>query len=134
MYLMKRALLISVLLWCFGLLCFGQDSATFLWNPPSSGGTVQTYEVFVFTSAPAASTTPLTITPTATLTVAQACGTGTTCTYVDTAVSEGSQYWFEVEACNSTPTTPCSAPTTAVSVTIPFQTPGVPTNPTVTAK
>ena len=131
---MKHFLSVCLLALLAGISAFAQDSATLTWNPPSSGGTVQTYELWVSTTAPAASTTALTTTPTTTLTVTQACGTTTTCTWIDTAVTEGTQYWFQIEACNSTPTTPCSAPTAAVSVTVPFQTPGVPTNPSVTAK
>lgn len=106
-----------------------QDSATLTWNPGTGGGTVQNYEVFRSTTSTVSTTTVY-----ATVTASTACTTSgsiTTCTYTDTAVTEGTEYWYEIEACN---TAGCSAPTAAVSVTVPFQIPAVPTNLTITAK
>lgn len=105
------------------------DCTTLTWNPGSGGGTVQTYEIFRSTTSTVSTTTAY-----ATVTAASACtisGSTTTCTYTDSSVVEGTEYWYEIEACN---TSACSSPTAAVSFTIPFQAPSTPTNLTITGK
>lgn len=100
------------------------DSITLTWPPNSSGGTVQNYEVFRSTTSTVSTTTVY-------ATVAASSCTSTTCTYTDTAVTEGTEYWYELEACN---TAGCSSPTPAVSFTVPFQIPNTPATPTITGK
>jgi hypothetical protein len=99
-------------------------SATLTWPPNSSGDVVQNYEVFRSLTSTVSTTTVF-------ATVAASTCTATTCTFVDTAVTAGTQYWYELEACNGAG---CSAPTPAVSVTVPFQIPNTPATPTITAK
>lgn len=119
---MKRLLLLALI---FAGIAFAQtDSITLTWPPNSSGGTVQNYEVFRSLTATVSTTTQY-------ATVAASSCTATLCTYTDTAVTEGQEYWYELEACN---TTGCSAPTPAVSFTVPFQIPNTPATPSITGK
>lgn len=127
---LSGAVLLFAVILIVPALAQAQDSITLTWSPNSTGGTVTTYEVFRFTAAPTNTTTPYTTADYASV-AASSCGTS--CTYTDTAVVEGTTYYYQLEACNSAPT-PCSAPTPAVSFTVPFQTPNVPATPTITGK
>jgi hypothetical protein len=120
---MKRAILLTLI---FAVALFAQtDSITLSWPPNAAGGTVTTYDVFRSLTATVVTTSGLYAT------VAASACTQTTCSYVDTAVIEGTTYWYEIEACNATG---CSGPTPAVSATVPFQIPNVPATPTIVAK
>jgi predicted phage tail protein len=118
---MKRALLLALI---FAAGCFAQtDSITLTWTAPTTGGVVQNYEIF------------RSLTSTVSTTTVYASVAAPTTTYTDTAVTEGTTYWYEIEACNGSGSTlQCSAPTAAVSATVPFQVPGTPGNVTITAK
>ena len=51
-------------------------------------------------------------------------GTSTTTSFVDSNVTEGVSYWYEVDAVNATGE---GAPSNVASASVPFQIPGAPT-------
>ncbi len=118
---MKRALLLSLI---FAAVLFAQThSVTLTWAPNSTGDPVTTYNVLRGTTSGGESTTPIGTTAASTCT--------TSCTYVDTTVTGGATYFYEITATNSGGT---SGPSPEVTVAVPFSIPTIPAKPTALAK
>lgn len=102
-------------------------SVTLTWVPSAVDATHDaptSYNVLRGLSSGAESTTPIG-------TVAASTCNSTACTYVDSTVTAGTTYFYEVTASNGTAT---SGPSKEVSVTVPSFPPNIPGTPTATAK
>jgi len=115
--------LLALLLSAGLILAQTTHSVTLTWAPNTTGDPVTTYNVLRGTTSGGESSTPIG-------SVAASTCTATTCTYIDSAVTGGATYFYEITATNSGGT---SGPSPETTVTVPFFVPAVPAKPTAVA-